>query len=203
MLTLYHGLNTRSSRIVRLLIEMDALSQVDIRSVGLVRQGNIGTPDPANPHPEGKVPLLDHDGTLIRESNAIMLYLTDHFDSAMGARIGSAERGAYLSWLAYYGNVVEPVMIAHVAGVTHPAFQATFRGVEEMVSRLSEALSDRPYLLGDSFTAADLLMTSPFTFMPEFTPEVPWIRDWIARCTARPSQQAMKDYDAQRMKAAA
>ena len=203
MLTLYHGANTRSSRIVRLLIEMDMLDRVDIRPVGLIRQGNIGASDPANPHPEGKVPLLVHDGTAIRESNAIMLYLTDLFDSPLGAPIGSRERGTYLSWLAYYGNVVEPVMVAQMAGVTHPAFQATFRGAEAIAARLSDALADRPYLLGDSFTAADLLMVSPFTFMPDFTPDVAEIRDWIARCQSRPSQQATQDFDAQLSAAAA
>lgn len=202
MLTLYHGPNTRSSRIVQMLIEMNALDQVDIRVVGLVRRGNIGAPDPANPHPEGKVPLLDHDGTLIRESNAIILYLTDHFASDVGVQIGDARRGGYLSWLAYYGNVVEPVMIGLAAGVDHPAFHSTFRGPKELYAHLDRTLSDQPYLLGDSYTAADLLMVSPFTFMPSFIPDMPNVKTWIERCVSRPSVQEMKDHDAALMAAA-
>lgn len=128
MLTLYHGPRTRSSRIVRLLMEMDVLDRVDVRIVGLVRRGGEGAPDPANPHPEGKVPLLVHDGVLIRESNAIILYLTDLFDSPLGVSVGDPRRGSYLSWLAYYGNVVEPVLFCNFAGIDHPALQATFRG---------------------------------------------------------------------------
>lgn len=202
MLTLYHGPNTRSSRIVQLLIEMDALDKVDIRVVGLVRRGNIGAPDPANPHTEGKVPLLDHDGTLIRESNAIILYLTDHFASEMGVPIGDSRRGAYLSWLAYYGNVVEPVMIGLAAGVDHPAFHSTFRGPKELYAHLDQTLAQQPYLLGDSYTAADLLMASPFQFMPDFIPDMPNIKAWIDRCGSRPSINEMKERDAAMLEAA-
>ena len=196
MLTLYHGPHTRSTRIVRLLMEMDILDRVDVRIVGLVRQGGFGEPDPANPHPEGKVPLLVHDGAVIRESNAIILYLTDLFPGPMGPAIGDPLRGPYLSWLAYYGNVVEPVMLAMVAEVTHPAYHATFRGPEELKARLVEALTDRPYLLGDSFTAADLLMSSPFAWFPDATPDAPQVHAWMARCQDRPAVQAVADYDA-------
>lgn len=195
MLTLYHGPNTRSSRIIRLLMEMDAMDKVDVRVVGLIRQGTIGAPDPANPHPEGKVPLLVHDGTAIRESNAIMLYLTDLFDSPMGISIGDPQRGEYLSWLAYYGNVVEPVLVGKFAEIDHPAYFATFRGMAEMGQRLAEALADRPYLLGDRFTAADLIMVSAFTFAPQMVPDVPAVRQWVDRCQARSSAAALQEYE--------
>ena len=201
MLTLYHGPQTRSSRIIRLLMEMEVLDKVDVRTVGLVRQGGFGAPDPANPHPEGKVPLLVHDDAVIRESNAIILYLTDLFPGPMGPAVGDPQRGPYLSWLAYYGNVVEPVMMAMVAEVTHPAFRNTFRGPEELKARLVEALKDRPYLLGDRFTAADLLMTSPFTWFPAATPDAPEVHAWIKRCEDRPSTRALVDYDAARLPA--
>jgi len=202
MLTLYHGPNTRSSRIVQLLIELNALDKVDLRIVGLVRQGRIGAPDPANPHPEGKVPLLEHNGVLIRESNAIILYLTDHFASDIGVPIGDSRRGGYLSWLAYYGNVVEPVMIGLAAGVDHPAFHSTFRGPKEIYAHLDQALAQHPYLLGDSYTAVDLLMASPFQFMPDFIPDMPNVKAWIDRCAARPSLQTTRDRDAALMEAA-
>jgi Glutathione S-transferase len=195
MLTLYHGPNTRSSRIIRLLMEMEVLDQVEVRVVGLIRQGNIGAPDPANPHPEGKVPLLVHDGTAIRESNAIMLYLTDLFDSPMGIPIGEPRRGEYLSWLAYYGNVVEPVLVGKFAEIDHPAYFATFRGLTEMGQRLAEALADRPFLLGDRFTAADLIMVSAFTFAPQMAPDIPAVRQWIERCQARPSAAALQKHE--------
>ncbi len=203
MLTLYHGPNTRSSSIIQLLIEMDVLDQVDIRVVGLVRQGQFGAPDPANPHPEGKVPFLDHDGTLIRERNAIILYLTDLFANPMGVQIGDARRGSYLSWLAYYGNVFEPVMVAHIAQIEHPAFHSTFRGPQELYASLARTLAHQPYLLGDTYSAADLLMVSPFLFMPDFAPDNAQVTAWIERCGARPSIKMMKEYDAGLLETAA
>lgn len=118
MLRLYHSPRSRSSRIIRLLIELDVLDQVDIRIVGIHRNDGSGAADPANPHPEGKVPLLVHDGAEIWESNAIILYLTDMFaESGLGRSVGTADRGQYLSWLAWYGNVVEPVIVFDAAGL--------------------------------------------------------------------------------------
>lgn len=187
MLTLYHSPQTRSTRIIGLLHELGVFDQVDIRIVGIRRQDGSGGHDPANPHPEGKVPLLVHDGVEIWESGAIILYLTDLFpQTGMGVPPGHKDRGTYLSWLAWYGSVVEPVMVFQAAGLSHPYLQSTFRGMPELTNRLENALQRRPYLLGDRYGAADLLLASPFQWFPDATPDVPVIRDWIARCSNRP-----------------
>ncbi len=199
MLTLYHAPQSRSSRIIRLIDELGVWSEVDIRCVEVARQDGGGGRDPANPHPEGKVPLLVHDGVEIWESNAILLYLTDLFPQGeMGPVAGDPQRGRYLSWLAWYGNVVEPVLVCQVAQLSHPVLEVTFRGMPEVTSRLAGTLEQTPFLLGERFSAADLLLVSPFTWMPEATPDHPAIRDWIARCEARPSARRLMDYDAQR-----
>jgi glutathione S-transferase len=85
-------------------------AEVQVETVHILRQGGVGKSDPRNPHPEGKVPALEVDGQVIRERGAIMLWLTDHFNSALGRSISSPGRGDYLSWLFYYGNVMEPIM---------------------------------------------------------------------------------------------
>ncbi|MDW4498015.1 glutathione S-transferase family protein [Sulfitobacter sp. D35] len=196
MLTLYHAPHSRSTRIVRLLYEMSVEDEVEIRRVEVPRADGSGRVDPQNPHPEGKVPVLVHDGALIWESNAIILYLTDLFPkSGLGPAVGAADRGAYLSWLAYYGNVVEPVLIHTMTGLQHPVLQASFRGMTELTSRISGALQDRPYLLGEAFSAADLLVTSPFVWMPDATPDDSAIRDWVRRCSERPAQERVAEYD--------
>lgn len=196
MLTLYHAPNSRSSRIIRLIDELGIGDRVDVRVVGIPRQDGSGAIDPANPHPEGKVPLLVHDGVEIRESNAIILYLTDLFPEAGFAPVvGDRDRGRYLSWLAYYGNVVEPVLVIGFSGLEHPVFDVTFRGMPQVVARLTEALETSPYLLGDKFTAADLLLVSPYNWMPDAVPDVPVIRDWLARCNAEPSLARSQAWD--------
>jgi glutathione S-transferase len=197
MLTLYHAPLSRSSRIVTLIDELGA--DVAIQTVSIARRDGSGGADPRNPHPEGKVPLLEHDGALIWESAAIMLYLTDLFPAAgLGPVVGDRLRGPYLSWLAYYGDVVEPVMIfEHVLALQHPVLELTFRREPQIVARLTAALAGAPYLLGDRFTAADLLLHSPFAFFPDAMPDVPAIRDWVARCADRPAAHRTRARDAE------
>lgn len=200
MLTLYHSPRTRSSRILRLIDELDIWSEIDIQLVDIRRQDGSGAADSANPHPEGKVPFLVHDGVEIWESNAIILYLTDLFPAAgMGPKVGDPLRGRFLSWLAWYGNIVEPVLVCGAAQLSHPALEATFRGMPELTARLVAALETSSYLVGDRFSAADLLMVSPFTWMPQVTPDHPAVKDWIARCEARPSAKAAEAYEARQL----
>ncbi|WP_370282672.1 glutathione S-transferase family protein [Pseudooceanicola sp.] len=203
MLTFYHSPMTRSTRILALLKELDALDRVEIRRVSIARVDGTGQADPANPHPEGKVPVLVHDGVMIRESSAIALYLTDLFPAAgLGPKVGESQRGAYLSWLAWYGDVMEPVYLLTAAGIDHPMARATFRGMPEVEARLAEALADgRHFLLGDRYSAADLIVASPFGFFRDSIPADPKVRAWIERCLARPATAWANDEDARAMAA--
>ena len=196
MLTLFHSPNSRSTRIIALLHAMDAMDKVDIRPVTIVRQDGSGGRDPANPHPEGKVPLLVDNGVEIWESSAIMIHLTDLFPEAdLGLPHGHKDRGRFLSWMVWYGSVVEPVMVFDATGMTHPFMTATFRGRTEMLARLSTALKDAPWLMGDHYTAADLLLASPFLWFPDAVPADPVLADWIARCGAQECSRAAIAYD--------
>lgn len=201
MLTLYHSPRSRSSRIIGLIDALDIWGEVDIRIVDITHNDGSGARDPKNPHPEGKVPLLIHDEVEIWESNAIILYLTDLFpDAGMGPVAGDPQRGRYLSWLAWYGNVVEPIMVIGAAQVSHPVFDVTFRGVPEMTARLANALEEAPFLMGDRFTAADLLLSSPFTWFPEATPDNAAIKAWIERCKSQPLVQQTAEFDEKHLK---
>ncbi|MEI2456891.1 MULTISPECIES: glutathione S-transferase family protein [Lysobacter] len=205
MLTLIHAPHSRSTRIIALLKELDALDRVEVRPVEIQRQGQDRpfAGDARNPHPEGKVPVLLHDGVEIWESPAIIQYLTDLFpERGIGAPIGSRERGRYLSWLSWYGDVVEPVLLLAAIRVEHPFLSATFRGVAEMEARLGKALENAPYLLGDRYSAADLLLHTPFVWFSEAMPANPAIRDWVRRCTERPSSKFAAEYDASLLAAA-
>src|SRR5438067_2282099 len=107
MITLYHAPRSRSGRIIFLLEELGA--PYEIHTVNLRRGDGSGAVDPANPHPHGKVPAICDDGALVFESAAIALYLTDKFPIAgIGPLVGDPQRGAYLTWLAYYAGVMEP-----------------------------------------------------------------------------------------------
>ena len=109
-----------------LIDEMGIRDKIEIKQVGIIFRDGSGQVDPASPHPEGKVPALIHDGTLITESGAILLYLTDLFpDVGLAPQPGNPRRGEYLTWLFWYQGVMEPVMLAEVMGIRHPALRAT------------------------------------------------------------------------------
>ena len=183
---------------VQLLREMGIANRVDIRNVSIRRMGGAGAVDPANPHPEGKVPYLVDGDTQVRERGAIILYLTDLFpESDLGRPVGHPQRGAYLSWLFYYQGVVEAVVAIRFAGVESPVFHDSFRDYATMLTRIDEALQDRPWLLGDSPCAADLLIGGPFaTFADMLPPMPPAMAAWVDRYRELPSTRRMDAEDA-------
>ena len=188
MLKLIHAPMSRSSRILWLIDEMGIADNVAIETVSIRRFDGSGGRDPANPHPEGKVPVLFHDQGMVTETAAIMLYLTALFpDSGLAPKPGTTARGAFLSWLFWYGSVMEPVHVLASVGIDHPRVVSAIRGVAEVNARLHTALSVGPWLMGDQFTAADLICFSPYNWFPESIPDDPLIQDWVARCQARPS----------------
>lgn len=188
MRTLYHAPNSRSTAIVQLIEEMGIADRIDIVNVTIPRQDGSGSHDPKNPHPEGKVPYLVDGDDHIRERGAIITYLTDMFpESGLGRSPGDPQRGEYLSWLFYYQGVIEPVAILHFAGLTHPAIQASLRDYDTMLARLDEVLTAHPYLLGDRFSAVDILCSGPFAWFGDQMPTTPAIDAWVARCQDRDS----------------
>lgn len=189
MFTLYHSYWSRATRMLAFLHEADIRDQVKLVHVDIRRNDGSGRHDPANPHPEGKVPVLDHDGTVITETAAIMLYLADLFpDAGLAPAIGDRARGPFLSWLNWYSAQMEPAYVVMVSGVTHEVFQTTFRGVPEVEKRLIDTFADgRPFLMGDRFTAADLLIQSPYKWFEDAAPNDANVLAWIDRINARPS----------------
>ncbi|UWQ16199.1 glutathione S-transferase family protein [Jannaschia sp. M317] len=192
MPTLFHAPNSRSTSILVLLEEMGVADQIDVVEVSVIRNDGSGAPDPRNPHPEGKVPYLVDGTDRVRERGAIVAYLTDMFpDTGLGRPVGHPQRGAFLSWLFYYQGVMEPVLVLDWAKIDHPAVTGTFRTLDTVFARLSETLDAQPYLLGDDYSAVDLLLSSPFQWIPDAVPDQPSVRAWIDRCANRPALKAI------------
>ena len=187
MLTLHHAPRSRSSRIVWLLEELGA--DYVLKITDIPRMDGSGAPDPTNPHPDGKVPALVDDGVLITESIAIVQYLTDKFPAAgIGPKIGDGKRGPYLTWLAYYAGVIEPVVNLEFAGLGDSAvMQRTFRDRAAMNRRVLEALDPGPYILGEQFSGADILIASMGQFVRTMLPAGPVVDAYLGRCNARPA----------------
>jgi glutathione S-transferase len=200
MLTLFHSPESRSVTIMSLIEEMGIRDKIDLRVVTIPRMDGSGGRDPSNPHPEGKVPALVHDGVVITERAAIILQLTTLFpDSGLAPKVGTPEWGAFAGWLAWYQGVLEPVVILEGAGVTHPWLTAAIRDHKTAAARLRGALEKGPWIMGETFSAADILLHGPYAWFREATPDDPLIRDWVDRCMARPASAKVRTDDASRM----
>jgi glutathione S-transferase len=188
MITLYHRPKTRSSRFIFLLEELGA--PYEIRKVGGRSADGSGAPDPANPHPHGKVPAISDGDTVVFESPAIVLYLTDKFpQKAIGPKVGDRGRGAYLSMLAYYGGALEPSIMSKFMNAAVPKGTAGWVEIEETMKFIVKTLTDHPYIVGDSFTGADVLYATMFAMFAAspMLPKSPAIDAYVKRCLERPA----------------
>lgn len=188
MITLYHRPNTRATRFIFLLEELEA--PYILRLVTTRTRDGGGAVDPANPHPHGKVPVISDDGVVVFESAAIALYLTDRFpNNGIGPAAGDPARGAYLSWLAYYAGVFEPAFVSKFMGWEVPRGTAGWVPLEEMLPAVLGRLAQAPYLTGERFSAADVLYATSFALFAgsPLLPKSPLIDDYVGRVTARPA----------------
>ena len=185
MLTLFHAPRSRSTRILWLLEELGA--DCAVRYVGIRYLDGSGTgPDPANRHPDKKVPALDHDGTIVSESTAVALYLCDILPAAgLAPAVGDSERGAYLTWLCWADNELgAAVMQRMMGGGRDPQAAASY---DAAMRRLTEALARGPYLMGARFTAVDVMIAPFLAFARPHLPESAAIDGYLARMAERPA----------------
>lgn len=188
MLTLFHAPQSRSSRIVWLIEELGADCRIEYCEIAYRNGHKVGDPDPKNPHPDGKVPALLHDGALVSESAAVALYLTDLFPQAgLGAAPGSPERGPLLTWLAWAAGELEPAIWSKMTGEAdrNPIAGARY---EAATGRLLEALWEGPWLMGDRFTVADVMIGSSLAWARFVFPESPLIDAYADRLAHRPAR---------------
>ncbi len=188
MITLYHRPNTRATRFIFLLEELEA--PYEIRLVSTRTRDGGGAVDPANPHPHGKVPAISDDGIVVFESAAIATYLTDKFPkNHIGPLPGEPGRGAYLSWLAYYAGVLEPAFLSKFMSWEVPRSTAGWVRVEEVIPVIIARLTEGPYLTGERFSAADVLYATSFALFANspVLPKSAVIEDYVKRVVTRPA----------------
>jgi glutathione S-transferase len=185
MITLYHAPRTRSSRFVWLLEELGAPYTIFPVSIFRPTDGS-GEPDPNNPHPEKQVPCIEDKGVVIPESQAIALYLADQYPQAgLAPKIGDPARGPNLAWMAWYVAAMEPAMFAHFEGTLDQPMKK--RNQEQVMARLEAALAKGPWIMGDKFTAADVLIGSALGWARAAFPQSAAIDAYTARLQARPA----------------
>lgn len=147
-------------------------------------------------NPNVRVPVLDDDGLIVWESMAINLYLADRYGAAPFWPQHARERALVYQWSLWSQTEVD-VRARHMARFSGDAAQKESAETERLAALtiLDRALSDRPYVLGEDFTLADLNLAATLSepwenglVDGEVDPAdhvLPALADWLARCTGR------------------
>jgi glutathione S-transferase len=177
LLTFYHAPNSRSSAISALIEELGIADKIETEIVDIARiMTGTGAAGAANPNLEKKAPCLVRDGHVLTERGAIIIYLITLFPSSLAPKAGTPAWGSFLTWMSWYQGVIESALILNFCKISHPSLTATFREVPEVTARIHDALTKGAWLSGDSFSAADLLVRSPYAWLGN-TPDDPLIKD--------------------------
>jgi glutathione S-transferase len=196
-ITFFHAPQSRSSGALTLLEELRAPYQLRVLNMkaGEQRQSAYLAINPL-----GKVPAVQHRGQLITEQVAIFIYLADLFPEAgLAPGVHDAQRGPYLRWLVYYAASFEPALVDR-SMKREPAAQAMspYGTFDSMLGALTDRLAASPYLHGERLSAADILwgVALRWTTMFGIVPELPVIKGYVQRITARPSFAKVTSMDA-------
>src|SRR5262252_3799281 len=152
-------------------------------------------------NPMGKVPAIRHGAVVVTEAAAICAYLADLFPEArLAPSAGDRLRGPYYRWLFFAAGPVEAAWTNKAMGFVVPQGRERMMGYgrfEDVVNALEGAVSQREYLVGDSFTAADVYVGSGIGFGMQFgtiEKRSAFVQYW-GRISARPAALRAKEID--------
>ncbi len=196
-LTLYHAAPSRSS-VTRWMLE-EIGEPYDIKLLHLA-EGDQQKPDYLAINPMGKVPTLQHGDIVITETAAICTYLADAFPKAgLSVPIGDPRRGVYLKWLFFGPGCLEPAVIDRAAPRKEEPRRAMlgYGDFDTVMNVLAKAVEKGPWLLGEQFTAADVVIGANIRWGMIFKllPERKEFLDYAARIAARPAAQRTEQKD--------
>jgi glutathione S-transferase len=196
-ITLYHASPSRSSIVLWMLEEIG--EPYDIRLLKLSEGDNL-KPDYLAINPMGKVPALRHGETIVTEVAAICTYLADEFQQKkLSIPIGDPRRGVYLKWLFFAPGCLEPAVTDRAAPRKEPARRAMlgYGDFDTTMNVLARAVEKGPWLMGDQFTAADVVIGANLRWGTIFKliPERKEFLDYSARIAARPAVQRADEKD--------
>lgn len=149
-------------------------------------------------NPMGKVPALVHRDTVVTECAAILAYLGDAFPAAkLAPPLEHPSRGTYLRWLFFVQGCFEAAVLEKHAPRVQPVppSRLGFGSYDDVLNTCEQALAPGPFLLGDAFTMADLLLASQLgwsLFMQQIEPRPAFVR-YVELCQARPASRRASD----------
>jgi glutathione S-transferase len=196
MLKLYHAPRTRAFRALWMLEEIQApyeLVPVDLR------EGGQGTPEYRAVNPMLKVPALEDGEAVVAESGAILLYLADRFPQArLAPGLEDQKRGRFLQWMFFAPGCMEPAFAEKYGGWTPNPTAYAWGDFERTIAALEAGLQAGPWLLGEQFSAADLMVGGMVHWGVQFglMENRPPFSGYLERLAARPAFERATSIDA-------
>ena len=149
-------------------------------------------------NPKEKIPVLCDGDLVLSESAAIVTYLADTYGRGDLAPLPfTPERALYNQWMSFIQMELDAhtlyVMrkhkdLANLYGEAPAAVDTAIAGFKKQIQVVVDHLADRPFLLGDSFTGADILLTSVLTWASNYGFELDAaLQDYTETQTARPA----------------
>ena len=191
MITLYHAPRTRSVRILWLLEELGV--DYDLRPVEFVPTATTYSQNT----PLGKLPVIVDGDVTMCESGAIIEYIVERYgEGRLAPPLGSGLRGRYLQWIHFAEGTAFPplgIIVWHTlylqdADKVPSAIESARVRAHKAFDFLEEQLGDDDYVLGDEFSAADIMLG--FTLaaaqaLGVLGDEHPRVGQYLARLSAR------------------
>ncbi|THD64097.1 glutathione S-transferase family protein [Phenylobacterium sp.] len=184
-ITLYHSRASRAFAAYWMLEELGVPFKVKLVDI---TKGEQKHPDYLKLNPAGKVPTLTDGEVVVSENPAIAIYLADRYGyGALAPKIDDPKRGAYLKWMVFSTAVVDPVATLHQQKIDLPGFDVSFGAFDDMVRVVTGVLKDREFLLGERFSAADVVLGGTIARLvyQKVLPEEPIFLDYRDRLTQR------------------
>lgn len=196
-LVFYHAIPSRGA-VVRWMLE-EVGEPYETKLIDL-KAGDGRKPDYLAINPQGKVPAIVHKGVATTEVAAICLYLADAFPKAgLAIPLGDPRRGPYLQWVVFNPSAIEPAMMDEKfpRREAPPPTAIGYRPLDVLLDVVAAALAGGPYLMGEQFTAADVVTGSGLRWGMAFgmIPQRADLAAYVARLTARPAYQRADEKD--------
>jgi glutathione S-transferase len=188
-LTLYHIAPSRSSITHWMLEEVGEPFDIHLLSM---KRGEQRSPEYLAINPMGKVPALRHGDVVMTEGAAICTYLADAFPARkLNVPVGDPRRGIYLKWLFFGPSCIEPAVTDRAFPRKEPPQPGMlgYGDYDTVVNVVANAVAKGPYLMGDQFTAADVVIGATLRWGMQFKllPERPEFVAYAARLGERPA----------------
>lgn len=187
---LYWSPQTRSTRALWMLEEAGVDYEREL--VNLQGPDRENTAEFLDASPMGKVPALVDGDTRMSESAAICLYIADRYGAGtLAPAIDDPARGKFLYWLMYTPAVIEPSMSEQFHGVETNRYRSGWGDFDLMLETLERGIEGKDWVIGERFTAADVMLGSSVVFMRmfEMMPDSAVLGAYADRCLARPAYQ--------------